>query len=56
MRYVARGLQLLGMLNLMVGLYIGLTEEHGMGTELYLFGIGSAIFFLGRILESRGKG
>ena len=54
--YLAKGLQLFGMLNLLVGLYIGLTDEHGMWTELYLLGIGSAVFFLGRLLERRGKG
>ena len=56
MGYLAKGLQLFGMLNLMVGLYIGLTNEYGMGTELYLLGLGSAIFFLGRVLERRGRG
>ncbi len=56
MGYLGKGLQLFGMLNLMVGLYIGLTDEHGMWTELYLLGIGSAVFFLGRLLEGKGKG
>ena len=53
MGYLAKGLQIFGMLNLLVGLYIGLTDEHGMWTELYLLGIGSAVFFLGRLLEGR---
>ena len=55
MSYLGKGLQLFGMLNLMVGLYFGLTDEHGMWTELYLLGIGSVVFFLGRLLEGRGK-
>lgn len=54
MGYLAKGLQLFGMVNLMVGLYIGLTHEHGTWTELYLLGIGSAVFFLGRFLEGGG--
>jgi len=54
--YLAKGLQLFGMVNLMVGLYIGLTHEHGTWTELYLLGIGSAVFFLGRFLEGGRKG
>ena len=55
MGYLGKGLQLVGMLNLMVGLYIGLTDEHGMWMELYLLGIGSGVFFIGRLLEGRGK-
>ena len=55
MAYLGKGLQLFGMLNLMVGLYFGLTDERGMWTELYLLGIGSVVFFLGRLLEGRGK-
>jgi hypothetical protein len=53
--YLGKGLQLFGMLNLMVGLYIGLTDERGMWTELYLLGIGSVLFFLGQLLGGRGK-
>jgi hypothetical protein len=53
--YLAKGLQLFGMANLMVGLYIGLTDESGMWTELYLLGIGSLLFLLGRLLEGRGR-
>ncbi len=55
MAYLGKGLQLFGMLNLMVGLYFGLTDEHGVWTELYLLGIGSVVFFLGRLLEGKGK-
>jgi hypothetical protein len=53
--YLAKGLQLFGMANLMVGLYIGLTDERGMWTELYLLGIGSVLFLLGKLLEGRGR-
>jgi len=53
--YLPKGLQLFGMANLMVGLYIGLTDERGMWTELYLLGIGSVLFLLGKLLEGRGK-
>ena len=55
MAYLGKGLQLFGMLNLMVGLYFGLTDEDGMWTELYLLGVGSAAFLLGRLLEGRGR-
>jgi hypothetical protein len=53
--YLPKGLQLFGMANLMVGLYIGLTDERGMWTELYLLGIGSVLFLLGKLLERRGR-
>ena len=55
MGYLVRGLQLFGMLNLMVGLYIGLTDEQGMWTELYLLAIGTLLFLLGWLLGGRGK-
>ena len=55
MGYIAKGLQLFGMANLMVGLYIGLTDERGMWTELYLLGIGSAIFVLGWLVGTFGR-
>ena len=54
--YLAMGLQLLGMLKLLVGLYIGLTDEQGMRTELYLLGIGTFIFLLGRLLGGSSEG
>jgi len=51
--YLAKALQLIGMSNLLVGLYIGLTEEGGMWPELYLFLIGTVLFFIGRLIERR---
>jgi hypothetical protein len=52
--YVAKGLQAIGMVNLMVGLYAGLTMERGMTMEYALLGAGTALFLLGRYLEPRG--
>ncbi|MDZ4338758.1 MAG: hypothetical protein U1B94_00915 [candidate division NC10 bacterium] len=51
---LGRGLQVLGMGNLVVALFVGMTEEHGMGPELVLLGIGALLFLLGRLLERRG--
>jgi len=51
---LGRGLQVLGMGNLVVALIVGMTEEHGMGPELVLLGIGALFFLLGRLLERRG--
>jgi len=55
MAILGKVFQLLGMLNLLVGLSIGLAEEGGMWPELYLLLIGSAIFFLGSLLVRWGK-
>ena len=52
--HLGKVLQLIGMANLLVGLYVGLTEEGGMWPELYLFLIGSLLFMIGRLLERRG--
>ncbi len=53
MYYLGRGLQVLGMANLGVALFIGITEEHGMGPEFLLLGIGIVLFMLGRFLQGR---
>jgi hypothetical protein len=55
MYYLARGLQLFGMANLMVAFFIGVTEEQGMGIEMLLLGVGSLLFLLGRYLQGKGK-
>ena len=55
MYYLGRGLQVFGMANLMVALYVGLSQENGMGPEMMLLGIGVLAFLLGRLLESRGR-
>lgn len=52
---LGRTLQLLGMGNVLVGLYVGLTEEQGMGPELTMLAIGSVLFLLGRLLEGRAR-
>jgi hypothetical protein len=52
--YIAKGLQAIGMVNLMVGLYAGVTMEQGMTMEYALLAAGTLLFFLGRYLEPRG--
>lgn len=54
MYYLGRGLQVFGMGNLMVALYVGMSQEHGMGPELILLGIGVIFFLLGRLIQGRG--
>jgi len=51
--YLAKSLQAIGMVNLMVALYAGITLETGMALEYAFLGIGVALFLLGRYLESR---
>lgn len=54
MYYLGRGLQVLGMANLMVAFYIGISEEHGMGPELLILAVGVLVFLLGRFIQGRG--
>jgi hypothetical protein len=51
--YLAKSLQALGMVNLMVALYAGITMQGGMALEYAFLGTGVASFLLGRYLESR---
>lgn len=53
MFYLAKSLQALGMVNLMVALYAGITMQGGMALEYAFLGTGAALFLLGRYLESR---
>ena len=53
MFYLAKSLQAVGMVNLMVALYAGISMEKGMALEYAFLGIGVASFLLGRSLESR---
>jgi len=51
--YLAKSLQAVGMVNLMVALYAGITMESGMALEYAFLGTGVVLFLLGRYLESR---
>ena len=53
MYYLAKTLQAIGMVNLMVALYAGFTLEHGMAVEYALLAAGILLFLLGRYLEPR---
>ena len=53
MFYLAKSLQAIGMVNLMVALYTGVTMERGMALEYAFLGAGVALFLLGRYLEPR---
>jgi hypothetical protein len=49
----AKVIQALGVADVGYALFVGLTEEHAMGRELYLMLFGFAIFSLGRYAERR---
>jgi hypothetical protein len=51
--YLSKTLQAIGMVNLMVALYTGVTMEHGMSIEYALLAAGALLFLLGRYLEPR---
>lgn len=52
--FVGRAMQVLGMLQLGVALYLGVTLEGGMAEEYKWLGIGAAVFLMGRLLERKG--
>jgi hypothetical protein len=54
MFYLGKALELLGMTSLMVALFVGITDEHGMAQEYLFLGIGIVVFVLGRLLEKQG--
>ena len=55
MFFLAKVIQALGVADVVYALYVGVTEEHSMGRELYLMLLGFAIFTVGRLLERRAS-
>jgi hypothetical protein len=51
MFFLAKVIQALGVADVGYALFVGVTEEHSMGRELFLMMLGFAIFSLGRFLE-----
>lgn len=51
--YIAKGLQLAGLVGMPVALYIGLTEGDGLMRELGYAALAALTFYVGRIIESR---
>ncbi len=54
MYYLGKALEMLAMTSLMVALFVGITDEHGMAKEYLFLGIGIVAFLLGRFLEKQG--
>ncbi|MFI5365331.1 MAG: hypothetical protein ACHQ4J_06875 [Candidatus Binatia bacterium] len=55
MFYLAKLIQALGFADVTYALFVGFTEEHGMGREMELMIIGAAIFYAGRLLERKAS-
>jgi len=51
--YVAKGLQLAGLMGMPLALYAGVTQESGMMKELGLATVAALVFYAGRVLEGR---
>ena len=54
--YVAKGLQLSGLVGVGVGLYVGLIQGDAIMRELGLAALGAAVFYAGRLIEARAQG
>ena len=54
--YIAKGLQVAGLLGVGVALYIGMTDAGGMAKELGGAALGIAIFYAGRLVEGGERG
>jgi len=50
---LAKVIQAIGIADVGYALYVGVTEAHSMGRELYLMMVGFGIFSVGRYLERR---
>ncbi len=55
MFYLAKIIQALGIADVGYALFVGVTQENGMGRELTLMMLGFAIFTFGRFLERRAS-
>ena len=52
MWYVAKGLQIIGLFEVLVGLYVGFSQND-LAAELKIAIMGVAIFVIGRLIEKR---
>ena len=51
--YIAKGLQLAGLVSMPIALYVGLTQGDGMVRELGYASLGAIMFYAGYLMESR---
>ncbi|MFQ5603481.1 MAG: hypothetical protein ACE5HS_09465 [bacterium] len=52
MWYIAKGLQIIGLAQVLIGLYIGFSQDD-LGAEVKIAIIGVAIFIVGRLIENK---
>ncbi|MFQ5708344.1 MAG: hypothetical protein ACE5HO_12885 [bacterium] len=52
MWYIAKGLQIIGMIEVLIGLFIGFSQDN-LRTELKFAIVGVVIFGVGRLLEKK---
>lgn len=55
MFFLAKLIQALGIADVGYALFVGVTQENGMGRELTLMSLGFLIFYFGRFLERRAS-
>ncbi len=48
---LAKVLEAIGCVDVLFGLYIGMTQPHGMGREFQITGIGILVFAVGYLIE-----
>jgi hypothetical protein len=53
--YIAKGLQIIGLVQVLIGIYVGISQND-LGAELKIAMIGVAIFAVARLLEKKVQG
>lgn len=51
--YVAKGLQLAGLIGATAALWVGMTQSDAMAREIGLAALSMALFYAGRLIETR---
>ena len=51
MFFLAKTLEAIGCVDVLFGLYAGITEVHGMGREFEITGVGILVFVVGMAIE-----
>ncbi len=51
MFFLAKVLEAIGCVDVLFGLYVGMTQAHGMGKEFEIAGVGILVFALGYVIE-----
>lgn len=51
--YVAKGLQIAGLVGMPLALYVGFSQDGTMARELGLAALGAGTFYVGHLIESR---